>query len=462
MMMMMMMMERRPPLRMKLLILTLLRSTWLLGDPAADTDYNLDCVNNYLFTLNCSLNASLPASNQTYWLKVISDLDQTEYKCLLKNTTAGFFCSLDRSLMPYNETEKFSDDEHFEISLCKNHNEICELLKEDYEPELHIKPSAPCCLEVSHNATRLRFTWKSTYERFSRMGLRENLMYQLQIHKMADKHRLEARNITISSVSTTHSVEDEHFEPSTEYAAQVRSSPNQVHYQGQWSDWSSAVQWRTEPAADAFKENEFIFNLPLTFGLLCALVVLVLVCYGSVRKWKRSTFIPTPAPYFHSLYKDCQGDFKSWVLTQENAADVLKPEEALQVDSLVECMPVQDFQFDQYPAQFQQHFMENRAYSNMSSSVDVLSMRESVCGCAAPLLDQRLSARSLSGYCRSCSPAQDSGCWLCSDTSLEKESSWYCNEYCTLSCLQQAGCAAAGCHGDLKAQPRFSDAGMEG
>ncbi|XP_017166359.1 uncharacterized protein LOC103481062 isoform X2 [Poecilia reticulata] len=191
-MMMMMMMERRPPLRMKLLILTLLRSTWLLGDPAADTDYNLDCVNNYLFTLNCSLNASPAASDQTYWLKVVADLDQTEYKCLLKNTTAGFFCSLDRSLTPYNETGTFSDDEEFEISLCENHNKTCELLKEDYEPELHIKPSAPCCLEVSHNSTRLRFTWKSTYERFSRMGLRESLTYQLQIHKMADKHRVRS------------------------------------------------------------------------------------------------------------------------------------------------------------------------------------------------------------------------------------------------------------------------------
>lgn len=149
------------------------------------------------------------------------------------------------------------------------------------------------------------------------------------------------------------------------------------------------------------------------------------------------------------------------MVTQENAADVLKPEEALRIDSLVECMPVQDFQFHQYPAQFQQHFMENRVYSNMSSSVDVMSMRESVCGCAAPLLDQRRSVNSLSGYCGSCSPAQDSGCWLCSDTSLEKESSWYCNQYCMLSCLQQAGYAAAGCHGDLKAHSRFSDAGME-
>uniref|UniRef100_A0A3B5L6I9 Fibronectin type-III domain-containing protein n=1 Tax=Xiphophorus couchianus TaxID=32473 RepID=A0A3B5L6I9_9TELE len=378
-----------------------------------DADYNLDCVNDYLFTLNCSLNTSPAASNKTYWLKVTSDLDQTEYKCLLKNTTAGFFCSLDRSLMPDDdETERFSDDEYFEISLCENHKEICELLEENYEPELHIKPSAPCCLEVSHNSTRHHFTWKSTYESFTDTALGEYLMYQLQ---------LKARNI---SITTTHFVEDQHFEPGTEYAAQVRSSPNQRHYKGQWSDWSSAVQWRTEPA-----ENGFIFNLPVTFGLLCALVVLVLVCYGS-----HSTFIPTPAPYFHSLYKDCQGDFKSWVVTQENAADVLKPEEALRIDSLVECMPVQDFQFHQYP---------------------------SVCGCAAPLLDQRGSVNSLSGYCRSCSPAQDSGCWLCSDTSLEKESSWYCNQYCTLSCLQQAGCAAAGCHGDLKAHPRFSDAGME-
>lgn len=36
--------------------------------------------------------------------------------------------------------------------------------------------------------------------------------------------------------------------PGAEYGAQVRASPNQVSYWGQWSDWSSEIHWKTEPA----------------------------------------------------------------------------------------------------------------------------------------------------------------------------------------------------------------------
>lgn len=44
-------------------------------------------------------------------------------------------------------------------------------------------------------------------------------------------------------------MDDENFEPDTEYAARVRSSPRQAHYMGQWSDWSSEVQWKMASAA---------------------------------------------------------------------------------------------------------------------------------------------------------------------------------------------------------------------
>ncbi|MEQ2271308.1 hypothetical protein XENORESO_002411 [Xenotaenia resolanae] len=404
------MMNRCPPLQLLPLILLHFKSastTWLQGDPAAD--YNLECVNDYLFTINCSLNVNISVSNKTFWLAITDTMDRREYKCLLTNTTAVFFCSIDRSLMPDDDyTETFTDLDEYEISLCQsqdNKAETCELLEEEYMPALHIKPNTPCCLTVSHNSSRHHFTWKSTYEKHSsETYLAENLMYQLQIYQTGCKHRL--RTNIINRNSRTHSVEDENFEPDTEYAAKVRSSPNMGHYKGQWSDW-----------------------------------------------WEHSTFIPTPAPYFHTLYKDCQGDFKSWVVTQENPADVLKAEEALHIDTLIECVEVQDYE---YPATFPQQLMENRAYSNIPSSVfdaDLLSMQHPDGSTMVQLLDQRRSVRSLPGCCKSCSPVQDSGCWLCSDTSLEKEPSWYCNEYCTLSCLQQDGCVAPGHHGNLNTHP---------
>lgn len=41
---------------------------------------------------------------------------------------------------------------------------------------------------------------------------------------------------------------DEILIPGAEYGARVRAGPNQAHYQGQWSDWSSEIHWKTEPA----------------------------------------------------------------------------------------------------------------------------------------------------------------------------------------------------------------------
>lgn len=52
----------------------------------------------------------------------------------------------------------------------------------------------------------------------------------------------------INANSKNYSVDDENFKPDTEYAARVRSSPSQAHYMGQWSDWSSEVQWKTGSA----------------------------------------------------------------------------------------------------------------------------------------------------------------------------------------------------------------------
>lgn len=469
-MMMMMMMDHRPPLKLDLLILLLLQSTFmrLQGDPAAVADSHLECVNDFLFTINCSLSSSLLANtsvwNSTSWLTVteVAQDRRMEYRCLLQNTSTGFSCSINRSLMPDDDedyTETFADFDRYNISVCPSREsspEICQLLEEEYTPALHVKPNAPCCLRVSHNSSRPRFAWKSTYEDYSTdTMLPQYLEYQLQVYKTGDQHLVRTHHI--NSDSTTYSVEGENFEPVTEYAAKVRSGPNMGYYQGQWSDWSAEVRWRTEAAVNAVPVKGFVFYLPVVFAVLCAVVVISLVGYGSVKKWRHNTFIPTPAPYFQTLYKDCQGDFKNWVVTQENTGDVLEAEESLQIDTLIECTQAQGYE---YPAGFQQQFMENRAYSNIPTSAldaDLLSMQDSDGSSVA----HRQLDQSLSGYCQSCSPAQDSGCWLCSDTSLEKEPAWYCNEYCTLSCLQRAGHAAAGLLGDPKTNASFSNTLME-
>ena len=60
----------------------------------------------------------------------------------------------------------------------------------------------------------------------------------------------------INANSQSYSVDDENFEPDTEYTARVRSSPRQAHYMGQWSDWSSEVQWKMGSAVSGESGEE--------------------------------------------------------------------------------------------------------------------------------------------------------------------------------------------------------------
>ncbi|XP_068439777.1 uncharacterized protein [Clinocottus analis] len=169
--------------------------------------------------------------------------------------------------------------------------------------------------------------------------------------------------------------------------------------------------------------------------LLCVLVPLVLLfCYVPVNKWRKHVFIPTPEPYFHTLYSDCQGDFKSWVVTQENTADMLKAEELLQIDTLTKCEVIEKEE-EETPLQFHYEFMQGRVYSNISDpgcDTSLLGLPYAV-STMAPPSPPGSPHQSLALSSQQWRPVEgDSGCWL------EKDPPWYCNEYCTLSTFQQS------------------------
>ncbi|KAM6897504.1 interleukin-21 receptor [Xenentodon cancila] len=317
-------MDLCPPVQMRVLLFVFLLQTtnivWLQGEPVTGVDHHLQCVNDYLFTVNCSLKISAPEntslSNNSYWLTFTDLFGEKKFECRLKKTTHGYFCSnKTTSMMPHDDDypDIFTDTDAYAISLCHNKDdgsETCELLDDVYTPVTNIKPNAPCCLTVSHNSSHHHFTWKSTYEEYSDItDLTESLQYQLQFYKTENKHG--GITHSMNRDSTSYSLDDEKCLPDTKYAARVRSSPNMAHYQGQWSDWSAEVFWRTDPSTKGFPANLFTFELRMVFIALCVVVTLVLLCYVPVKKWRHSTFIPTPAPYFHTLYSHCQGDFKA-------------------------------------------------------------------------------------------------------------------------------------------------------
>nr|XP_019939061.1 PREDICTED: interleukin-21 receptor-like [Paralichthys olivaceus] len=343
---------------------------------------------------------------------------------MLTNTDRDYFCSVKTSdLMPGDDyPDIFTDTDTFTISLCPNQNagsKRCKEVDGEYIPVTNIKPNAPCCLTVSHNSGQHHFTWRSTYEEYSPYTyLVYTFKYQLHFFRRGDKH--DNNEVILREIrKTNYSVDDQIFELDTEYTARVRSSPNNVSYKGEWSDWSSEVHWKTGPAD--LPGNTFITELwKKVFIASCVLVPLILLtCYALVKIQMQSAFIPTPAPYFHTLYSDCQGDFKIWVVTQEGTADTLKAEASLQIDTLTKCA---DDPEDELQPHFHHRLMESSMYSNFALG-------------------------SLTLCYQSGSPAEgDSGCWLCSDTSIEKDSLWCGNKYCTLT---QTIPFTAGHHGSL-------------
>ncbi|XP_071318645.1 interleukin-21 receptor [Trachinotus anak] len=454
-----------PRLKLTLLSVFLLVSAYIVrlhGNPIAGA-HGLRCVNDYLSTINCTLSIvpteNTSDSNSSYWLTFTRKPEQSTFECMLTNTSEDYFCSVKASEPmddDYDYLETFADLETFIISLCHNQNdgsEICKVLDGEYQPLTTIKPNAPCCLTVSHNSSQHNFTWKSTYEEYSPFtNLVNNFKYQLRYFKRGGKHNGNSGVMSrdINTDRKSYYSDDQIFEPDTEYTARVRTSPNLAFYKGQWSDWSSEVHWKTESSMNDVPTNTFISEMGKVFIPICVMAPLILLlCYAPVKKWRQSAFIPTPAPYFQTLYSDCQGDFKSWVITHENIADMLNAEASLQIDTLTKCadVPEEDCQ-----PQFHHQLMEASAYSNINDPVcdtSLLGVPYAV-STMAPLSAPGNSLKSLTLSSQPGSPAEgDSGCWLCSDTSLERDSPWYCNEYCTLSAFQQTSPVTAEHNGKL-------------
>uniref|UniRef100_A0A3Q2YG91 Fibronectin type-III domain-containing protein n=1 Tax=Hippocampus comes TaxID=109280 RepID=A0A3Q2YG91_HIPCM len=236
-----------------------------------------------------------------------------------------------------------------------------------------------CSLNLTSVSSAHRFTWKNTYEKCRSYTLKENLDYQLCFYNRRDK------NIHYA-YGTSYSVNDGDLEPDTEYSTKVRSKPSANHFHGQWSDWSQEVHWRTVSANGEVKalalmkhaQNKSV-TATLVLFLCCALL--------------KNAFVPTPAPYFQSLYTNCHGDFKSVAsaekLTKCYWAVFLQlspPEDTLRVDGLVEERPTQ---------------VDEMVYENLKSHPACLPPDEGKATCrpgSVPLI-QGQPVRSRPEYC---------------------------------------------------------------
>ncbi|XP_077481352.1 interleukin-21 receptor [Stigmatopora argus] len=292
-----------------------------------DKSVSYECTTDFLLTINCSLNVKSDLGD-LHVLTLAKRPTNRSYVCAQSNGTRLCFVTVGSTS---GDSCSFSDYSLFRIWLCPEQSRVqnCHELDKSYKPSKHIKPKAPCWLSVVRNASRQRFTWKNNYEKCLFTKLKDYLQYQLCIYKQQDDTKCHYINVD----KTEHTVDDAQLEMDTEYFSKVRSKPSGRFFDGQWSDWSQEIRWRTSSGNVSLVED--FLDKPWTKvflgSALTATFILILICVLLI-KWRNADFIPTPAPYFQNLFNECHGDFKSWADTQPNVTMTLKSDDTLQVD----------------------------------------------------------------------------------------------------------------------------------
>lgn len=135
---------------------------------------------------------------------------------------------------------------------------------------------------------------------------------------------------------------------------------------------------------------------------------------------------------------------------------MLKAEQTLQIDVLTKFQDIHKEVEEECQPEFHHQLMEGSTYSNIidpGCNTSLLGIPYAV-STMSPLSAQGNSLKSLTLSSLPGSPAEgDSGCWLCSHTSLERDPPFYCNEYCTLSNFQQISTIPAALQGSLSTKP---------
>ncbi|KAG7492007.1 hypothetical protein MATL_G00010020 [Megalops atlanticus] len=332
----------RDGLNMRILLSFLLglNSIGLLSGAEAEEN-TLSCLNDYMFTVRCILNTSshpLQVENVSHWLEFVRHDNET-FECSLVKVMDDYYCT-------FESREQFIDSEHFVIALCSktNGNTHCLVMDNMYMPAYHIKPTTPGNLNVCWNSGQYKFTWENGYEKYTPPVFQiQDLKYHLQYYKLG--HVDSA--LMIHPFNTIQYIDAINFEPDTEYIAKVRSSPDQGYYQGQWSEWSPVVQWRTNASQDVsppMNADVFLFIGSLALPVCVMAGLLFFLCLSpSIRlKIKSCSKVPTPAAYFQTLYSHYDGDFQSWLVSSGNLGEPFKIEEVLKIDTLTEATPVDD------------------------------------------------------------------------------------------------------------------------
>ncbi|TRY54916.1 hypothetical protein DNTS_020688 [Danionella cerebrum] len=202
-----------------------------------------------------------------------------------------------------------------------------------YHPAKHIKTQPPDKPLVRGN--NISWTTGSNFPKYI-----EDYEFQLQYKATNASWETEALTGVIHGSSVE--LEDHVLAPGVEYQARVRVKPTEHrdddHLEGEWSNWSPVVSWRTESRKLATSKET---NTPsvidsrgvvsiICLNLLLVLAVLCVIIYkakNSSRLLKHTgQHVPDPSKYFQPLHSIHDGNFQKWLGGRNSISPFLTPQ----------------------------------------------------------------------------------------------------------------------------------------
>ncbi|XP_067238599.1 interleukin 21 receptor, tandem duplicate 2 isoform X2 [Chanodichthys erythropterus] len=283
----------------------------------------LICETDYCKTVSCSLKLPVTSTrNISHWL----EFQWNNHICPLQRASEDHTCTF-----TVNGTMADFDKVAVILHYLENGNKNSSQLNDCWVPAENIKPKAPFNLTLQYTNGTYNFSWTNGYED-ERYGRDLPIEYNFLYYKDGDNDS----EVIVHPENKWIQIDEMNLDPVTTYTAMVRSGiREEKEYRGTWSEWSSAVKWKTTYREDDSNQvGKIVIGTFLTVGLL----ILLIFVPAARFKMKDISWVPTPATYFQPLYQNYQGNFQCWVLAKSPLQNVHIMEDFSTIDKISEVM----------------------------------------------------------------------------------------------------------------------------
>ncbi|XP_040829945.1 interleukin-9 receptor [Ochotona curzoniae] len=272
----------------------------------------LTCLNNNILRIDCHWAAPELDQGSSPWLLFSSNQEPgSQHRCVFR----GSVCTV---LLPSYEVLVPSDNFTITLHQCVAGQEQVRLVDQQYLPRKNVKLDPPSNLQSNISADSWVLTWS--------LNLALEPMASLLTYELAFKRREQAWQFAQHKdhiVGVTRvTIEAIELDPGSTYEARLRvqmatleGDDEEERYEGQWSDWSLPVCFRSPqrrglPIPPWGQPDSALVAVSI-FVLLSGLIYLLFKLSPRVKR-SFAQDVPSPAVFFRPLYSVHNGNFQTW------------------------------------------------------------------------------------------------------------------------------------------------------